>query len=464
MGSMARDTVVKEGEGRANQPRSAAAQTSAGAPATTGGGSVSGPPRPPDRRNILDALRSALLAWSGRSARFLDYLSADPKRRSRAALVLAVALNTVLFTALAIFGRFQIWIPNAPGDTFSVVMVDLPPAPAPPEALEPEIAPEPEPEPIVEPEPTPEPEPEIFEQPEPEPAPAVEPEPAPPPEPEEIEPQPELDLTPAPIFAPPSEEGEAPLIPESEAAAPEDLGPATIEEEAPPVTVEEDLQTPAEEAPPLVEEIAEPEPELEGEKAEPEEEAAPEIAEPEPAGDDMFDEEPEFGRPRLPLPAVNLPEGQAAINPGSSGIVAIFCDQQFKNKDKAAECAGRTDIRSGWRPGASGEDWSQAARLLQQDRAAGKGGADPSAIYGASVGRRLEDEKRAEDLRDFRRGDAAINDPAGAASENLDATLGQPNVGPPAFEPSWTLREDPEVTQKDLKKLEKDLDEAEKKK
>lgn len=444
MGSMARDTVVTEGEGRANQPHSAAVRTGDGAAATTGGGSASGPPRSPDRQSFLDAPRGALLAWSGRSARFLDYLSADPKRRARAALVLAVALNTVLFTALAIFGRFQIWIPNAPGDTFSVVMVDLPPAPAPPEALEPEIAPEPKPEPIVEPAPTPEPEPEVFEPPEPEPAPAVEPEPA-------------------PVFAPPSEEGEAPLIPESEAAAPEDLGPATIEEEAPPVTVEEDLQTPAQEAPPLVKEIAEPEPELEGEKAKPEEEAAPEIAEPEPAGDDQFDEEPEFGRPRLPLPAVNLPEGQAAINPGSSGVIAIFCDRQFKNKDKAAECAGRTDIRSGWRPGASGEDWSEAARLLQRDRAAGKGGADPAAIYGESAGRRLEDERRAGELRASRPG-IDINDPAGAASSNVDATLGQPNVGPKDFAPSWTLPEDPEVTQKDLKKLEKDLDEAEKKK
>lgn len=451
---MARDTAAKDGE----KPGKSAA--SPDSPPTGDGEKGPAPPdacRPaPMLQRISRRLSRQLRALGERSARFVDYLSVDPVRRSRAALVLAIALNTILFTVLAIFGRFQIWIPNAPGDSFTVVMVELPPAPEPPEALEPELAPEPEPEPVVEPEP----EPELTKPEELEPAPAPETEP----EPEAAEPLPALDLTPAPVLAPPAEDEEAPFIPEPELAEPQDLAPV----------VEEVVQTPAEEAPPLVEEVAAPEPDIAIEEAPPEDEAAApepaaaeetEIAEPvPPANDDMFDEEPVFARPRLPLPTVSLPEGQAAISPGSSGVVAIFCDQQFKNKDKAAECAGRTEIRSGWRPGASGEDWEAAARLLKTDRTAGKVGVDPSAIYGAGVGRRLEDERRADELRDPRRSIDSINDPAGAASGNLTDTLGQPNVGPAPFEPSWTLPEDPQVSQKDLKKLEKDLEEAAKKK
>jgi hypothetical protein len=470
---MARDTAAKDGE------RPGKAGPSPGAPASGegNGGKASAPPESKKPSSLLQRagrrLSSELRGFGDRSARFVDYLSVDPVRRSRASLVLAIALNTILFTVLAIFGRFEIWIPNAPGDSFRVVMVELPPAPEPPEALEPEIVPEPEPvpEPVLEPEPEPEPEPELAETPEPETPPAPEPEPKP--EPEAVEPLPALDLTPAPVLAPPAEDEEAPFIPEPEITEPQEVAPV-VEEETPPIVVEEEVQTPADEAPPLVEEVAEPEPGAEIEEAEPEEEAvepepaAPEeteIAEPEPpANDDMFDEEPVFGRPQLPLPTVNLPEGQAAISPGSSGVVAIFCDQQFKNKDKAAECAGRTDIRSGWLPGASGENWGEAARLLKNDRAAGKVGVDPSAIYGAGVGRRLEDERRAGELRDPRRSMDSLNDPAGAAAGNLTDTLGQPNVGPAPFEPSWTLPEDPQVSQKDLKKLEKELEEAEKKK
>jgi hypothetical protein len=76
----------------------------------------------------------------------------------------------------------------------------------------------------------------------------------------------------------------------------------------------------------------------------------------------------------------------------------------------------------------------------------------------------MQDEKRVEELTDFRRSVDDINDPAGAAAGNLNNTLGQPALGAEPFNPSWTLKEDPSVRKKDLEKLEKELDEAEEKK
>jgi hypothetical protein len=237
-------------------------------------------------------------------------------------------------------------------------------------------------------------------------------------------------------------------------------------------------QAPAEEAPPLVE----PEPETpsdlevtergddEDKEEEPTETAAeeaapteaPPLAEAEPANDDAFDEAPVFGRPRMALPNVDLPEGETAANPGDSGVVAIFCPEEFKNKDKAAECAGRTEIKSGWRPG-SGENYDEAIRLLKKDRQAGRDGVAPSAILGAE-GRAIEAAAAVDALKDFRRSQDAINDPAGASSGNIDNTLGQPNIGPREFEPGWTIRDDPTVSREEAEKLKKALEEAEKRK
>ncbi|MGE0407916.1 MAG: hypothetical protein AB7P23_01490 [Amphiplicatus sp.] len=413
------------------------------------------------------AARRARLRGGGRalgrlgvaSARFLDFLAVDETRRRRASISLAVAFNFMLFTILAVFGRFEIWIPATPGDSLRVVMVELPPVPELPALRDPKVVPEPEPEPepeIVEkPELKPEPIPEPIPAPEPERAPESEPEPAPPP----------IDLTPDPVFAPPSEKEDAPFIPEPQAPAPPPDEPFVITE-PPPQAEERPSQTAAEETPPLVE----PEPANEAEPAraeEKEEDAelpdalaeAPAAAEA-PTGDDAFDEEPVFGS-RRPLPAVNLPEGQAAADPGASGVVAIFCPEYFTDKDKAAECAGRTEIRSGWRPG-SGEDWSEAIRLLKQERAHGAGGTDPGMIYGQEAGRALQDAQKLRDLKDFRRSMDDLNDPAGAAGGNLTNTLGQPNIGPAEFNPSWTLKDDPDVSRKDLRKLEKALEDAEK--
>jgi hypothetical protein len=441
-----------------------------------------------------------------RSAEFLEYLSVDSARRRRASIVLAVAVNIMLFTALAVFGRFQIWIPEAPRDSVSIVMLELPVEPALPELREPEIVPTPEPEPQPEPEPEPEliTEPEIEPEPAPTPEPEAQSEPAPEPEPEPqpaIEPEPEpviepepapepelrLDLTPEPVLAPLAEDALEPMIEDPlpaddallEPVAPEEPPAETdvaVDEPAPAEVVE---QAPVADAPPLVEPEprAAPEPDIasqetgEEEKKDEEDQGAepappepePAIAEaPAPASDDAFDEEPVFGGSRAALPQVDLPEGEAAAVPGQSGVVAIYCPKEFANKDKAAECAGRTEIKSGWRPGASGEDWSVAVRLLKKDQQAGRVGASPSEVFGPEQGQAIEDAANAAALRDFRRTvGRGLDDPAGATSGNLNETLGQPDLGPAENEPSWTLREDPNVDQKQVDKLKKALEDAE---
>lgn len=452
------------------------------------------PPPPPAQGGVARALRRALRDFTRRSDRFLDYLSVDPTRRRRASIVLAAAVNIILYTALAVFGRFEIWIPAAPRDSISVTLVELPAPTVFPELRDPVTAPEPEPEPEIVREPEIRPEPAPAPKPAPEPearpeiAPAPEPEPEtvapPPPEPEPLPaPEPRIDLTPEPQFAPPAEDEVAPFVAKPEPAPSEEI--LLPEPEAPSPEAAPEPQAPTEDAPPLVEPVApesEPAPgELEvtaaGEDARTDEdedenaqaadavspqapEAETRAAEIQPSGDDMFDEAPAFGRPRLPLPSVDLPEGQAATLPGQSGVVAIFCPEEFKDKDKAAECAGRTEIRSGWRPGVGREDWSEAIRLLKRDRAAGRAGTDPSAILGPKAGGAIKDAEAIGELKDFRRSVDAINDPAGGNSGNLNETFGRPDIGPPDYDPSWTLKEDPTVRQKDLKRLERDLEEA----
>ena len=385
---------------------------------------------------------------------------------------------------LAVFGRVQIFVPNLPASSINVTLVNVPVDPLVPELRDPEITPEPEPEPEVEiveePELEPEPEPDpIPEPPEPEPEPLPE-EPAP-------EPEPVLDLTREEEFAPPSEIEEQSFIPDPTILdAPEPLEPS-VEEAAPGDILVEGEQTPEEEAEPLV--TVEPQaPGDEGESNAPDEAEADEEAgelevtgerpgdgtqveelgddateEEAPANDDMFDEEPVFAGSRMMLPSVDLPEGEIASVPGSSGVVAIYCPEQFDNEDKQAECAGRTEIRSGWRPGSSGEDWTEAVRLLRQARREGRDGVDPALLFGPEIARRMEDELRAQDLEDFRRSADDINEPF--QEDNLTRGLGRPSgIEPPPFEPSWTKRDDPEFDQKDLEKLREALDEAERNK
>ncbi|MEQ1929771.1 MAG: hypothetical protein ABL957_04455, partial [Parvularculaceae bacterium] len=183
----------------------------------------------PESPGAARLLRKALNRVGMRSARFLEYLTVDRERRRRASIVLAVAVNTMLFSALAVFGRFHIWIPAAPRDSISIVMVELPTASVLPELVEPEKAPEPEVEPEIAPEPEPIKEPEVEPEPAPDPVPEPAPELAPEPQPE---PQPEPEPAPLPPEPEPEPEPE-PLPPEPEpepAPEPEPKIDLTLEE------------------------------------------------------------------------------------------------------------------------------------------------------------------------------------------------------------------------------------------
>jgi len=178
---------------------------------------------------------------------------------------------------------------------------------------------------------------------------------------------------------------------------------------------------------------------------------------PAPAGDDMFDEEPVFTGRRFALPPVDLPKGDASAAPGTSGVVAIYCPEEFTDKEKIAECAGRPEIRSGWRPGSSGEDFSKAAAILKERRKHGDF-SDDAVTFGPEIARQIEQRRRVEDLEDFRKdqnlGDVNIADDPAAGT--------RPQLIDPISQPSWTRRDDSLVDKKDVEKLRRDLEEAEK--
>ena len=409
--------------------------------------------------------------WEGRAI--------DDRHRWRKSFAAALAINIAVLTALGVFGRVRIWVPNAPSDSISVVFVDLPEDPIFPELRDPETVPEPEPEPR---------DPEIVEEPEIEDAPEPEPEPEPEDalqdeqQPEEQEPEvepeptPAIDLTPEPVFAPPAEEI-GPFIPETAPANVRETNAAEDGAESQLDQFAVDEQSPEASDQPLVEDEAadagvefadEEDAEDDGEMivGEDDEALAPpaEIDEGEQVtGDDLFDNQSRFIRPRmaLPLPNVDLPDGELPALPGESGVVAIFCPEEFDNEDKQKECAGRREIRSGWRPGDSGENFDEAARLLRQRREEGVAGPATRTLPPA-VARRLEDERRARELSDFRRSADDIND-LPQTTDALGDALGRPDIGPDAVEPSWTRREDPIFDQDDIEELEKALREAEEK-
>lgn len=405
-------------------------------------------------------------------ARLIERLAATPTRRRRSAVAAALVLNIAMLAVLAVYGRVRIYVPNKPADSISVVFVDLPVNPPVIDLRDPEIAPEPEP--IEEPELTPEPEP----------VPAVEKEPPPAPEPEpelEPEPEPKIDLTPDPVFARPSEIENAPFIPD---LAPEPAQPSLDEPLPGDILVKGD-QAPAEDQPPLVsvepearqaeaEKDAGDEEKEEDEKAgagevaagdEAQREQAPvAAAQPAPgtkpkAGDDMFDEEPVFSGRRFALPPVDLPKGDTTAAPGTSGIVAIYCPEEFTDKEKIAECAGRPEIRSGWRPGSSGEDFSKAAAILKNRNKHGDFSGDAT-TFGPEIARQIQQRRKMEDLEDFRKRPDVEN--AGIANDPAAGT--RPGLAPNMPDPSWTRREDPNVNLEDVEKLRKELEEAEKRK
>ncbi len=437
-------------------------------------------PFPPRKRGALErALPRAVTREFERAerdiARIAAKLGETSPRRRRAALIGSVALNAAMLALLAVYGRVHIFVPNKPAESISVVYVDLPPAPI-PDLRDPEVAPEPEPEPVPEPEVLPKPEPEPV--PEPEKQETKEPEPKKAPEPKS-EPLP-LNLTPAPDFTRPTEIENAPLIPDEPAPA-----AAPQPEDRPGDIIVKGEQAPKDEAEPLL--SVEPEARQAraeedagdeqkdkddngvGERAAGKEEAREQAplaetrrpAPAKPSGDDLFDEEPVFSGRRFTLPQVDLPKGDTPARPGSSGVMAIFCPEEFKDKEKAAECAGRTEIRSGWKPGASGEDFSKAAAILRTKREGGDFSGD-DVRYGTDLARAANERARQADIEDFRKGQAQDLNKTGIASDPAAGL--RPDLTPPGAEPSWTRRDDPLVNKKDVEKLRKELEEAEKRK
>jgi hypothetical protein len=409
----------------------------------------------------------ALRPTSASIGALADRIAADVRRRRRMSISASLALNVVLLTFIGIYGTVQIWIPSAPGESHVVMVTPTAPLPL-PELREELTAPPPiEPEVVKEPELKPEPEPE--------PAPQTEPPaaPGPEPEPEPEQPKPVINLAPDPVFAPPAEEERGPMIPEP---------PKPTEEPSLAVTESDPAagsQSPEPAPEPLVEPGAD-QRQAEAAAAEEarrrqEEEAARLAAEKAAApqteaktGDDAFDEEPVLGA-RKPLPSVDLPAGAQAAAPGASGVVAIFCPEEFKNKDKAAECAGRTDIRSGWKPGASGEDWSEAVKLLKQARQRGEGGADPSVTFTPDVARRMQRDYQNKDSapsvlggqRPSTDGFGGVENKTQSSDDNYERGLGRPAIGPAEPLSADQRRDRAPVSGRQIKQLEKALDEAE---
>ncbi|MBY0420657.1 MAG: hypothetical protein K2Q06_00030, partial [Parvularculaceae bacterium] len=187
-------------------------------------------------------------------------------------------------------------------------------------------------------------------------------------------------------------------------------------------------------------------------------------AAPAPSGDDAFDEAPA----RAAIPKIDLPPGAQSGAPGASGVVAIFCPKEFKNKDKAAECAGRTEIRSGWRPGASREDFSKAVRLLKEQRAQGKTGADPSVTFTPGVARRLDQEYRDRDAAGRVIGPATrpsdgfrdLGSPTPASGDNLDAGIDRSQTAPKEFTPPNQRRDRAPLSEAEQRRLREQLKKA----
>ncbi|MEO0674312.1 MAG: hypothetical protein AAFY32_04820, partial [Pseudomonadota bacterium] len=190
-------------------------------------------------------------------------------------------------------------------------------------------------------------------------------------------------------------------------------------------------------------------------------------------GDDAFDEEPRFGGragrldrrfaalPRTQLPAVDLPQtdfasGNVGALAGASGIIAIFCGQQFADPDKVAECAGRVQILSGWQPGDSGEDYSRAVKILRQAQRE-RGGSGPvarelSLIVGPREARLIQSLERAVEITN--KAQTSIADSIDPTSESIASGTSGLDLGPGPLGPR-PVRNDPIITDKQLRDFER---------
>ncbi|WP_306253352.1 hypothetical protein [Parvularcula sp. IMCC14364] len=282
-------------------------------------------------------------------------------------------------------------------------------------------------------------------------------------EPEITEPAPEpvLDAEPEPEPVADPEQGLAEEIPP---APPEPvLADAYVEPEAAP--------------PPLREVVAEPEPELEiVETYQPY--VPPPAAEPEPEVDYSNLTGPEIDAlyaQQSALPDVSLPD---VGGDGSSGVVAIFCPEQFDNRDKAEECAGR-EILSGWTR--TTEDWSGITSALRRGGVSvpdetgqygpGWRGAlaeneeyyerrDLGLIIGRDAARRLEQQRGYEQLKQASVGTEATTDATAQSLDNLGAAV-PCYVDDCNWEPSWTITQDPNIDTDTVERIMREGDSGE---
>ena len=99
--------------------------------------------------------------------------------------------------------------------------------------------------------------------------------------------------------------------------------------------------------------------------------------------------------------------------------------------------------------------------MLRAARQRGEG-AEIDKILGPDKARRLEEELRAQQVRNL---GASQNDNLSGSTGADDNILGgvegnRPSFGPAEPEPGWTFREEGDLTEKDIRELEKALEEA----
>lgn len=182
-----------------------------------------------------------------------------------------------------------------------------------------------------------------------------------------------------------------------------------------------------------------------------------------------FIPEPVPAAPVQAAPQIDLAERGAAGGP--SGITAIYCPDEFDDPDKAAECAGRPEILSGWKY--EDEDWSDMAAALRRggvnvkpskpyigaphrrplaDNESYYEPFDEGLIIGRDAAKRNEMARKGEWLKDPRREVASVMDTASHSMSNLgDAEV--TNYITDTWQPSWTLREEPELSLDDIERI-----------
>ncbi len=162
------------------------------------------------------------------------------------------------------------------------------------------------------------------------------------------------------------------------------------------------------------------------------------------------------------LPEIDLPEVGAS---GSSGVVAIFCPDVFDDPEKAAECAGRPEIRSGWTK--TNEDWTDITASLRRgginlpvaksnyDGPAWRAPlaeneqyyepTDKGLIIGRDAARTLADARGYQQLKKASFGTEQTTNLIGQSLGNLGGEVQCFTSACDEWQPSWTLRDDPNI-------------------